>query len=395
MKAKKPSKSGSPGLLIAAAFIGPGTVTVCTIAGATYGFELLWVMIVSIVATIFLQNTASRLGIVSRLSLTALIRQQLSQPILRMLMLGLVFSAIVIGNGAYEAGNISGAVLGLESIVSFPLAGAILGLIAGALLWTGSYHLIQKVLTGLVALMSASFIITAIMTRPNPWGLLQGMFLPSFSSDSSLIILALVGTTIVPYNLFLHASLAKNHWNISEIGPARKDTIRSILIGGIISMAIIITAGGTSSGNIQNAGDLAKSLEPLYGSTAKYLIALGLFSAGITSAITAPLAAAYVAQGCFDWDDNPKHIGFRATWICILLVGAVFSSIGYKPLDIIKFAQVANGLLLPIIAALLIWLSSRRSILGQHTNSKAVTMAGILIALITLILGIKSIWTAF
>ena len=382
-------------MLIAAAFIGPGTVTVCTMAGANHGYQLLWVMIISIVATIFLQEIASRIGIVSRQGLTNLLRRETRVSWVRFLLLGLVFSAIVIGNAAYEAGNISGAVLGLNEVLTVPYAGLVIGLIAAALLWSGSHQLIQKALTGLVILMSLSFVLTAVLTQPDLEKLFSGIFIPSFESEDLLIVMALIGTTIVPYNLFLHASLANNQWDVSQMKAARKDTIRSIVIGGIVSIAIIITAGGVTADNIQNAADLAKGLEPLYGSLAKYLVAIGLFAAGITSAVTAPLAAAYVAQGCFNWPDNPKHWGFRSTWITILIIGAVFSSVGYKPVDIIKFAQVANGLLLPLIAALLLWLGSRKSVLGEYTNHKAVTGVGLIIALITLALGIKSILTAF
>lgn len=395
MKEQNNKRSGSPGLLIAAAFIGPGTVTVCTLAGSSNHFDLLWVMIISIMATIFLQEIASRLGIVSKMGLASLIRSQINQPFLRIVTLGLVFSAIVVGNAAYEAGNISGAVLGLNVITPIPLGGLILGGIAGALLWTGSYRVIEKALIGLVGLMSISFLITAILTRPNLLEILKGIFVPSFHSNQMLLMLALIGTTIVPYNLFLHASLAKNHWQSNELKSARKDTIRSVIIGGIISLSIIIVAAGAKSTTIQNATDLAIGLEPLYGSLAKYLIGLGLFAAGITSSITAPLAAAYVAQGCFNWEDNPKHPGFRATWIAILLIGTVFSSIGYKPIDIIKFAQIANGLLLPVIAALIVWLASKKSILGSHTNKKRTSLIGLLIVLIAFSLGVKSIWTVF
>ncbi|MBR11380.1 MAG: manganese transporter [Rickettsiales bacterium] len=394
MNNDKVKNTGSPGLLVAAAFIGPGTVTVCTLAGSTSQFQLLWVMIISIIATIVLQEISARLGIVSRLSLAGLLRNQVSQPFMRILLLGLVFSAIVVGNAAYEAGNISGAVLGLTVVFPIPMGGLIIGAIAATLLWTGSYKIIEKALMILVGIMSLSFLITAIITLPNIIALIKGMFIPTFSEVDFLLILGLVGTTIVPYNLFLHASLAKNHWEAKDLSIAKKDTLRSVIIGGIVSMSIIISAASVQGSNIQNAGDLALGIEPIYGSWSKYLIGLGLFAAGITSAVTAPLAAAFVAQGCFNWEENTRHIGFRGTWIGILLIGTIFSSIGYKPIEIIKFAQVTNGLLLPIIAGLIVWLSSSQKVLGSYVNKKSTTVIGILIILITLSLSLKSIWAA-
>ena len=106
-----------PATLVTAAFIGPGTVTVCTLAGVEFGFELLWALLISILATIFIQNTAARLSFESELGLATLIKARLQHPIIRFLGMALVVSAVFVGNIAYEAGNISGAVLGLDEFI--------------------------------------------------------------------------------------------------------------------------------------------------------------------------------------------------------------------------------------------------------------------------------------
>ena len=102
-------------------------------------------------------------------------------------------------------------------------------------------------------------------------------------------------------------------------------------------MCIIISAASIKDLQINNAADLAKGLEPLFGSFAKYFLAIGLFAAGITSAITAPLAAAFVASGCLGWSTNMKAKNFRAVWMFILILGVIFSSLGMKSIEIIKF----------------------------------------------------------
>ena len=136
---------------------------------------------------------------------------------------------------------------------------------------------------------------------------------------------------MVPYNLFLHASLVKERWKKKEdISFAKKDTIISIILGGLVSMAIIISAAGIQTSSISNASDLAKGLAPLYGEFSKYFLSLGLFSAGITSAITAPLAAAYVAKGCLGWKVGLKSKRFRSVWMIVLILGVFFSSLGIK-----------------------------------------------------------------
>jgi NRAMP (natural resistance-associated macrophage protein)-like metal ion transporter len=395
-----------PGPLIAAAFIGPGTVTICSIAGLDFGFALLWTLVLSVVATIVLQEMAARLGIISQKGLSEVIRDEIKNPLTKNIVITLILLAIVIGNAAYEAGNISGGVLGLESVfgekkfdilgLSINFYSLLLGFIAFSLLFIGNYKILERSLIFLVIIMSISFIITAVITKPDIIKLMEGLFVPKFPEGSILIIIGLIGTTVVPYNLFLHASLVKEKWNkVSDLKFARNDTIIAIVLGGIVSMCIVISSASLDIESINNAADLAKGIEPLYGLSSKYILAIGLFSAGITSAITAPLAAAYVATGCLGWPMKMKSVKFRAVWMFILIIGVISSSSGFKSIEIIKFAQVANGILLPVIAGLLIWIVNKKSVLGKFKNSKWQNSIGLMILIITIFLGLKSILKVF
>ncbi|MCK0178476.1 Nramp family divalent metal transporter [Flavobacteriaceae bacterium S0862] len=399
-------KNIGPGPLVAAAFIGPGTVTLCTVAGVDFGFALLWAMVLSIVATIVLQEMSARLGIISQKGLAEIIRTEIKNPLFKGLSIVLILSAIVIGNAAYEAGNISGGVLGLEAVLghhsldigSFSLNyfSVAIGLVAFVLLYIGNYKILEKALVSLVILMSIAFIVTAIITKPNLAEAFKGVFIPKFPDDSVLIIIGLIGTTVVPYNLFLHASLVKEKWKSkTDLKYAQKDTIVAVVLGGIVSMCIIISAAAIQSSEINNAADLAKGLEPLFGSFSKYFLAIGLFAAGITSAITAPLAAAFVATGCLGWSTNMRSKKFRGVWMFILVVGVLSSSSGIKSIEIIKFAQVANGILLPVIAGFLIWIMNKHSVLGDYKNSMRQNVISIVILAITIFLGAKSILKVF
>ena len=381
-------KNIGPGTLIAAAFIGPGTVTLCTIAGAGFGFSLLWAMVLSIIATIILQEMAARIGIITQKGLTAVIKNEIPSPIIRKLALLLILSAVVVGNCAYEAGNISGASLGISAIMGdtyssfFPF---IIGGLAFSLLSIGSYKVLERSLIVLVLLMSISFILTAIITKPDLYLLLKGMLIPTFPDKSALIIIGLIGTTVVPYNLFLHASLVKEKWkNPQDLAFARKDLSISIILGGIVSMAIMVSAATIAHSGVSNVIELAKGLEPLYGKAAKYFLGVGLFAAGITSSITAPLAAAYVARNCFGWDESLKNIKFKLVWMFILIIGVIFSSLQFKPIEIITFAQIANGLLLPIVALFLLWVVNKTAVLGVYRNSLTQNIVSSIIIIITI-----------
>ncbi|GAB5473802.1 MAG: Nramp family divalent metal transporter [Maribacter sp.] len=389
-------KKIGPGVLVAAAFIGPGTVTACTLAGAAFGYTLLWAMLLSIIATIVLQEMAARLGIITQRGLADVIKSELKTPLIRYSVIGIILGAIVIGNAAYEAGNIGGATLGLEALFGvdyvnyYPL---IIGICAFGLLYIGNYKVLEKVLVSLVIVMSLSFVVTAIITKPDLGQIFKGLFIPEIPQNGILTLMALVGTTVVPYNLFLHASLVSEKWKSKDdLNSVRRDTYISIALGGMVSMCIIIAASTIQGETITNVLDLAKGLQPLYGSAAKYFMGIGLFAAGVTSAITAPLAAAYVVNSCFGWRVGLQHIKFKMVWMVILALGVGFLFFGYTPIEIIKFAQVANGILLPLIAVFLLWIVNKVSVMGDYRNTKFQNAIGILIIVLALALGLKSIF---
>ena len=188
-------KNIGPGALIAAAFIGPGTVTVCVLTGVAFGFTLLWAMVLSIIATIVLQEMAIRLGLVYGKGLAEAVRNEIPSKTIRFIAILLILSAILIGNAAYEAGNISGGMLGLETIftqstvaignLQLNYLSLLIGGIAFILLYIGNYKVIERSLVALVILMSISFLVTAIVTNPNWVEVLKGMVTPSVPEEGS------------------------------------------------------------------------------------------------------------------------------------------------------------------------------------------------------------------
>lgn len=400
---KSPTKrsrfSIGPASLVAAAFIGPGTVTTCTLAGAHFGYALLWALLFSIVACMLLQEMSARLGLVTQRGLGEVLNNQFQNPVYKTLVFTLVTVAIFIGNGAYEGGNISGAALGLEAMlpaVNLPWPIVIVA-VAFAVLIQGSYRIFERALISLVLLMSVAFVSTFLLTKPDWLALFQGMK-PQVPEGAWLTIVALVGTTVVPYNLFLHASAVKSKWhNTEDLSRVRQDTVISIGIGGLISLAIVATAATAFFGqqvSIQSAADMSVQLQPLLGSWASVFIALGLFAAGISSAITAPLAAAYAVSGMLGWPTDGKHIKFKAIWMLVLFSGLLLSLSGYQPITIIWFAQIANGLLLPLLAAFLLYVMNKSDLLGRYKNSWLHNLLGVVVILVAVLLGGKSLYFA-
>ncbi|MCP4552882.1 MAG: divalent metal cation transporter [Bacteroidetes bacterium] len=410
MKIAKKLKSIGPGILVTAAFIGPGTITTCTLSGAGFGYALLWGLLFSVIATIVLQEMSARLGIIGKLGLGQALRMHLQQPITKILSVILVLSAIFIGNAAYETGNILGAALGMEEITglstvyllglgTIKIWGPIIGLLAFFLLIFGSYKYLERALITLVLLMSISFISTMIIIGPELIPILKGIFIPRIPGGGVLMLIGLIGTTVVPYNLFLHSSIVQEKWkNRADLKFARFDLILAVLLGGMISMSIVITSAvafyGTGA-KIEGASDLASQLTPLLGDWAGIFMSIGLFAAGISSAITAPLAAAYATSGILGWKIDLKSFRFKAVWMIILFIGVIFSATGINPINAIVFAQITNGILLPVIAIYLLIIMNSTKILNNHTNKLFQNVLGAIIVLIMIALGAKSILFAF
>lgn len=394
--------SFGPGVLVAAAFIGPGTVTAATLAGSNYGYALLWALAFATIATIILQDMAARLGTGARLGLGEALMQTAPSPVIKYAFAALILAALFIGNCAYEGGNLTGGALGLDAILSTVSPGqntlvAGLAIIAGTLVLIGRYHILEKCLIVLVIIMSTAFML-AIFFVPLDYAALAGGLIPRIPDGATLTAIALIGTTIVPYNLFLHAAASRRKWTDKvATGAARKDSAISIGLGGLISIFILSTAAASlfkSGLEVTNAADMARAIEPAFGAGARYLVAAGLFAAGLSSAITAPMATAFAVSEVLGKSQEQNSNLFRGTALTVVVVGAVIALSGIKPLSLILIAQYANGLLLPVIAAVLLYIMNRKDLLGAYTNSALANVAGGAVVLITFGLGLRSILRA-
>ena len=398
-------KNLGPGLLVAAAFVGPGTVTTASVTGAGTGYALLWALVFSIIATMVLQEMSARLGIVSREGLGEALRTTFDNVAVKVAAVILVVAAITIGAAAFQTGNITGAALGLAAVTGITpqIWAVVVGVSAFVLLASGAYRLIERVLVALVIVMSVVFLLTAIIVRPNVGDILAGVFTPGIPSGSLVTVVALIGTTVVTYNFFLHASSVQEKWPESvptdeALAESRFDTIASIALGGLITLAIIVTGAAAFFGTgtkIESAGQMAQQLEPLLGPAAKVFFAIGLFSAGLTSSITAPLAAAYATSGAFGWGRDLRSWRFRAVWAVVLIFGTTLAALGTSPVQIIIFAQAANGILLPLIAIFLLIIMNRSDLLGDFKNGIVGNVLGAIVVLVAAGLGIRTLVTVF
>ncbi len=373
--------------VIAAAFIGPGTVTTAARAGSDFGFALAWALLFSTIACLVLQEASGRITVLTGKELGDALRERFAGSGWARWVPAVLAAGVVLGCAAYEAGNLLGGVAGLRLVADVAPSGATIfcGVVAAALLATGNTRWIARSLGALVAIMGVAFLVTAIRLEPDLGALMTGLLVPRIPSGSVVLVLGLVGTTVVPYNLFLGSALARGH----GLGEMRWGLAMAIGGGGLISLGVLIV--GSALGGGLEYERLAAVLAGRLGGVAEWSLAVGLFGAGLTSAVTAPLAGAIAARTLLGdgrserWSENGWR--FRGLWIGILTVGVVFGATGVKPIPVIILAQAFNGLVLPLIAVFL-WLTMNdRTLLGDNginTRTQNVVMGIVVIVCVTL-----------
>jgi manganese transport protein len=375
--------------VISAAFIGPGTVTTATSAGAQYGLTLLWTIVFAIMACIVLQEGAARINIAANLSLgQAIVKQFKSEHKKISLAMALTIS-VVLGSAAYEAGNILGAVSGISLVVGVNTQIATLAIIAIAavLLYTNSFNLITNFLAAIIGIMGLSLLVVAFSMDTNSAELIHGLVLPRIPQGAELLTLGLIGTTVVPYNLFLGSRLAKSQ----ELKSMRRGLSLSVVLGGLISISLIMI-GSKVEGDFSFMA-VADAINRSTGSWATYFFAFGLFAAGLTSAITAPWAASITLTSTIKV--NSKQRAFRITWMIVLFTGLVFGLSQVKPIPIIIMAQAVNGILLPFLAIAILLVLNNKEIMGGNVNRWRGNLLLLLIVWVTGILGLLNFLKAF
>jgi Mn2+/Fe2+ NRAMP family transporter len=380
--------------VIAAAFIGPGTVTTAARAGSDFGYALAWALAFSTVACLVLQEASGRVTVLTGQELGDAIRMRFLRSRWAGWVPRALAAGVVLGCAAYEAGNLLGGVAGLRLAVDVSPAVATIacGVIAAALLATGNTAWIARSLGALVAVMGVAFLITAIRLGPDPWSLLIAVLVPRFPSGSLLLVLGLVGTTVVPYNLFLGSALARDH----GLRDMRWGLALAIGGGGLISLAVLIV--GSALGGGLDYDRLAAVLADRIGHGADLSLAIGLFGAGLTSAITAPLAASIAARTLLNNDDdawNEGSLRYRGVWLGVLATGVAFGVAGVRPIPVIILAQAFNGLVLPLIAVFL-WLTMNdRALLGKSgVNTRLQNLFTGTVVVVCVVLGARALFAA-
>jgi NRAMP (natural resistance-associated macrophage protein)-like metal ion transporter len=382
-----------PGIITANIDNDASGITTYSVAGARFGFSLLWTLIPTTVALVVIQEMIARMGAVTGKGLSDLIRENYGVRSTFLMMIGLFVANLgtTISNFAGWAASME--ILGLSKYIMVPI-GAI-GI--WMLVTKGSYRLVEKILL-IACLMYFGYVISGFMAHPDWSEVFRKTVLPEIKLDNEYIYLciAIIGTTITPWmQFYLQSSIAEKGINKEEYKATRLDVIIGCSITDIVAFFIIVTCATTlfSAGiRINEASEAADALRPLAGNYASLIFAISLANASLLGAIIVPLATAYYICEAMGWERGVNKTFREAPqfmWIYTIIIGlsAFFILLPGAPLVFLMvFSAVVNGLLLPFVLVYAISLVNNKRLMGEYVNSKSYNYIswGTIIAIIIL-----------
>jgi len=391
-----------PGIITANVDNDAGGITTYSVAGAQFGYTLLWTLIPITVALVVVQEMVARMGVVTGKGLADLIRERFGVKITFYLMISLLLADL--GNTVAEfAGWASSLeIFGVSKYIAVPI-GAFL---VWWLVLKGTYKFVEKIFLFSCTIF-ATYIISAFMAGP-PWGqVLTQTVKPTFDMKPSylMMLIGVVGTTIAPWmQFYLQSAVVEKGVKVEQYKASRWDVIVGCFMTDIVAFFIIVACGATLFTHgikINDAADAAKALEPLAGKYASVLFAIGLANASLFAASILPLATAYYVCEGMGWESGINHDftsapQFMWLYTALIAIGALIILIPDAPLvAIMLISQVVNGVMLPFVLIFMLLLINNKALMGEHVNSKVYNVISwatvIVMVVLTLALVVTSV----
>ena len=371
-----------PGLITAAADNDAGGIATYSKAGAHFGYEMLWLLLIVTFLLIIVQEMSARLGVVTQKGLGELIREEFGVKwtffALACLFIANLFTTISEFAGISAAAGI----FGIPRYIAVPICA--IGI--WFLVLRGSFRNVERVFLGF-GLIYITYIISGVLAKPDLHGMLRGTFVPSFrpTAEFTALAIALVGTTITPWmQFFLQATVVDKGIRLKDYKYEKADVIVGSILTDVVSLFIIVATAATLYHNhirINDAADAALALEPFAKGYATKLFAAGLLGASLLASAILPLSTAYTYCEAFGWEIGINR-SFREApafyGIYTILIGAGACIIFVPHLNLINvmvFSQTVQGILLPVILIFMLKLINNREIMGDYVNSRFYNIA--------------------
>jgi len=391
-----------PGIITANVDNDAGGIATYSVAGAHFGYSLLWTLIPITIALIVVQEMCARMGVVTGKTLADLIREKFGVKATFFLMLSLLLADM--GNTVAEFAGWASAmeIFGVNKYLSVPLGAFAVWL----LVVKGTYRFVERIFL-IACTVFLTYIISAYLVHP-PWGeIMVATVKPSFDFKASylMMLIGIVGTTIAPWmQFYLQSAVVEKNIKVENYGASRMDVIVGCVMTDVIAFFIIVACAATMYGGgirITDASDAAIALAPLAGKNASILFAIGLANASLFAASILPLATAYYVCEGMGWEsgiDKNFKTAPQFMWLYtgLIVVGALIILIPNAPLiPIMLISQVVNGVMLPFVLIYILLLINDKDLMGDYTNSKTFNVIAWATVLIMVALTLVLVVTSF
>ena len=391
-----------PGVIAGLSDDDPAGITTYSVLGAKYGYQLLWVLVASTAALIIFQDLGARIGVVTRQGMIGLIRQKYGARSGTLSAGALILANIGTMTAEFAGIAAAGQLFGLSKYLSVPIA----ALVVSFLVLRNSFAKVEKIFF-LISGVFIAYVIAGFMSHPDWGSALHGVVVPSmpFTQDAVFIATATFGTTLAPWGLaFIQSYAVDKRLTRDDLKLLRVDVWTGSLLTGIIGFFVIVTCAATLNKNgiqINDAADAAKALEPLAGTLAKELFAIGLIGAALLAASILPLSTAYSVSDLTGrpaaLDDSPSEAPlFYATFGVITTVSAILILIPGAPLiKILVLTQILNAVLLLPLLIYMYGISKDERLMGEFVSTKTMRIIYGLIITIVAIAVSCMLWFTF
>lgn len=368
-----------PGIIVMMVDNDAGGIATYSVAGAKYGYKILWILIPTAFLLYMVQEMNARMGVVTGKGLAALIREEFSFRLTALIMVAMVVANFANTVSDFAGISASAQIFHIPYWVAVPVAAALIWIIV----LRGSYHRVEKIFL-LVGVVYVAYIVSAIMVKPDWGAVAKGAFVPSgqFSASYIVLVITVIGTTIAPWGQFFQqSSVVDKGLTTKDLVYERIDTAMGTVFLTIAAGAIVICCAaaffnkpGVGATHITSADQAARALAPVAGGYASYLFAFGLLFASIFAACILPLTTAYTVCEAFGWEygidrsfsEAPK---FYTVYTVFIVGGAAFIMIPKMPLiTVMLLSQTVNGILLPVVLTCMLKIIRNRDVMGNYVN---------------------------
>ena len=374
-----------PGFLVTVGFIDPGNWAINIEGGSKFAYQLLWVITLSTVMLIVIQNMAARLGIVTGKSLAVNIKEHFSRPVSAFLGLTIILACV-----ATDVAELLGGAIGFNLLFNMPLwMGALFTVILEVFLIVSQrYHRIETIIIGFLGIIGISYLVELFIVKPDWAVLAPSIVIPRVNRSSIYVAMAILGAVVMPHNIFLHSNVIHSReWGISDdekMGRLRfekLDTVFAMFMGWLVNSAMIIVAAAVfyrHNISVESIDQASEMLKPLAGPLAGFLFALALVFSGIGSSVTSSMAEVNVITGFMGKPEDPRTLIYRISVFVTAIPSFVIILLSMDTFRILIFSQVILSIQLPFTLIPLIILCRNRSVMG-HFRSRPLELSAALV----------------